>query len=153
MPRAHLHPFSKGNLVYAHRPDAKRGKFAHTWRSPYMIVGCHSGNNNYTFKPLLTRKCIELHATLMNYVHSLTRMILIRLIVQMLCLCHSSCRLLYRRLAATRLQLANRADVEDRSARRIKRRRQQAVQSQSFRKTLNANRLWLEQPPIRYLFF
>jgi hypothetical protein len=33
--------------------------------------------------------------------HSSTRMILIRLIPQMLCLFHSSCRLLYRRLAAT----------------------------------------------------
>jgi hypothetical protein len=41
---------SKGDMVYAHKPDAKRGKFAHTWRGPYMIVGCHSGNNNYTFQ-------------------------------------------------------------------------------------------------------
>jgi hypothetical protein len=104
------------------------------------------------FKPLLTRKCSELHATLMIYVHSLTRMILIRLILQMFCLFHSSCRLLYRRLATTRLQLANRADVEDRSGRRSARRRQHVVQSQAFRKTLIANGLWLEQPPIRHFF-
>jgi hypothetical protein len=39
---------SKGDLVYVHKPDAKRGEFAHTWRGPYMIFGCHSSNNNYT---------------------------------------------------------------------------------------------------------
>jgi hypothetical protein len=105
------------------------------------------------FKPLFTRKCSELHATLMIYVHSLTRLILIRLILQMLCRFYSSCRPLYRRLAPTRLHLGNRADVEDRSARRTKRRRQHVVQSQAFRKTLNANRLWLEQPPIRFFCF
>jgi hypothetical protein len=44
---------SKGDLVHAHKPDAKRGKFAHTLRGPYMIVGCHSGNNNYTLQTFI----------------------------------------------------------------------------------------------------
>jgi hypothetical protein len=45
-------PFSlsKGDLVYALKPDAKSGKFAHTWRGPYIIVGCHDGNMNYTLQ-------------------------------------------------------------------------------------------------------
>jgi hypothetical protein len=47
---------SKGDLVYAHKPDAKSGKFAHTWRGPYMIVGCHSGNNNYTLQTFIDLK-------------------------------------------------------------------------------------------------
>jgi hypothetical protein len=81
-----------------------------------MIVGCHSGNNNYTLQSFIDQKVQQTTRNLMINVHSLTRMILIRLILQMLCLFHSSCRLIYRRLAATRLQLANRADVEDGSA-------------------------------------
>jgi hypothetical protein len=47
---------SKGDLVYAHKPDVKRGKFAHTWRGPYLIVGCHSGNNNYTLETFIDQK-------------------------------------------------------------------------------------------------
>jgi hypothetical protein len=47
---------SKGDLVYAHKPDAKRLKFAYTWRGPYMIVGCHSGNNNYTYQTFIDQK-------------------------------------------------------------------------------------------------
>jgi hypothetical protein len=47
---------SKGGLVYAHKPDAKRGKFARTWRGPYMIGGCHSGNNNYTLQTFVDQK-------------------------------------------------------------------------------------------------
>jgi hypothetical protein len=47
---------SNGDLVYAHKPDAKRGKFAHTWSGPYMIVGCHSGNNNYTLLTFIDQK-------------------------------------------------------------------------------------------------
>jgi hypothetical protein len=47
---------SKGDLVYAHKSDAKRGKFAHTWRGPYMDVGCHSGNNNYTLQTFIDQK-------------------------------------------------------------------------------------------------
>jgi hypothetical protein len=47
---------SKGDLVYAHKSDAKRGKFAHTWRGPYMIVGCHFGNNNYTLQTFIDQK-------------------------------------------------------------------------------------------------
>jgi hypothetical protein len=58
--------------------------------------------------------------------------------------------LLYRRLAATRLQLANLGDVvwledqqeDDNTSHRVK----------HFDKTFNANILWLEQPPIRYFF-
>jgi hypothetical protein len=141
----------EGDLVSARKPESKRGKFAHAWRGLYMIVGSHSAIALTLFKPLLTRKCSELLATLIIYVHSLTRMILKKLILQMFCLFRSPCRPLYRRLAATRLQLANRADVEGRSARR--RRRQQVVQSQAFRKSLNANRLWLEQPPTRIIYF
>jgi hypothetical protein len=45
--------FSKGDLVYGHKPDAKGGKFAHTWRGPYIIVGCHSGNNNYIVQTII----------------------------------------------------------------------------------------------------
>jgi hypothetical protein len=48
--------FSKCDLVCAHKTDAKRGKFAHTWRGPYMIVGCHSGNNNYTLQTFIDQK-------------------------------------------------------------------------------------------------
>jgi hypothetical protein len=44
---------STGDLVYAHKPDAKRGNFTHTWRGPYMIVGCHSGNINYTIQTFI----------------------------------------------------------------------------------------------------
>jgi hypothetical protein len=47
---------SQGDLVYAHKPDAKRGNFAHTWRGPYMIVGCHSGNNNHKLQTLIDQK-------------------------------------------------------------------------------------------------
>jgi hypothetical protein len=47
---------SMGDLVYAHKPDVKRGKFAHTWRGPYMIVGCHSDNNNYTLQTFTDQK-------------------------------------------------------------------------------------------------
>jgi hypothetical protein len=88
--------FSKADLVY----DAKRGKFAHTWRGPYMIVGCHSGNNNYTLQSFIDQKKQQ---TTRNT--NVLRPFLdteIRLILQMLCLFHSSCRPLYRRLAATR---------------------------------------------------
>jgi hypothetical protein len=46
----------KGGLVFAHEQDAKRGKFAHTWRGPYMIVGCHYGNNNYTSQTFIDLK-------------------------------------------------------------------------------------------------
>jgi hypothetical protein len=47
---------SQDDLVYAHKPDAKRGKFAHTSRGPYMIVGCHSGSNNYTLHTFIDQK-------------------------------------------------------------------------------------------------
>jgi hypothetical protein len=47
---------SRNDLVYAQKPDAKRGKFAQTWRGPYMIVGCHSGNNNYTLQTFIDQK-------------------------------------------------------------------------------------------------
>jgi hypothetical protein len=53
----------------------------------------------------------------------------------------------------TRLQLANRAAVEDSSAHRMKWRRQHVAQSLAFRKTLNANRLSLEPSPIPYFFW
>jgi hypothetical protein len=75
MPRAHLHPFFKGDLVYAHKPDAKRGKFAHTWRGPYMIVGCHSGNNNYTLQTLIGQKVQRTTRKINDYIHSLTRIV------------------------------------------------------------------------------
>jgi hypothetical protein len=48
--------FSKGDLVYAPKPDAKRGKFSHTWKIPYMIVGSHSGNNNHTLQAFIDQK-------------------------------------------------------------------------------------------------
>jgi hypothetical protein len=47
---------SKGDLVYAHKPDTKRGIFAQTWRGPCMVVGCHSGNNNYTLQTFIDQK-------------------------------------------------------------------------------------------------
>jgi hypothetical protein len=141
-------PLSQGDLVYAHKPDAKRGKFAHTWRGPYMIVGCHSG----TLQTFIDQKVQRTTRNINDLRPFLGTDDSDKVDTLDACLFHSSCRLLYRRLAATRLQLANRADVGDRSARRTKRRRQHVVQSQAFRKTLNANRLWLEQPPIRCFF-
>jgi hypothetical protein len=66
---------SKGDLVYAHKPDAKRGKFAHTWRDPYMIVGCHSGNNNYTLQTLIDQKVQRTTCNINDYIHSLTRIV------------------------------------------------------------------------------
>jgi hypothetical protein len=46
----------KSDLVYDQKPDAKRGEFAQTWRGPYMIVGCHSGNINYTIQTFIDQK-------------------------------------------------------------------------------------------------
>jgi hypothetical protein len=47
---------SKGDLVYAHKPDAKRGKISHTWRGPYMIVGSHLGSRKYTLHTFIYQK-------------------------------------------------------------------------------------------------
>jgi hypothetical protein len=89
----------------------------------------------------------------MTNVLSLTRMIQISSIHQIFFLLHSSCHPLYRHLAVTRLQLANCAAVDDRSAQTTKRRRQQVKHIQALRKTLNRNRLSLEQLPLPYYYF
>jgi hypothetical protein len=143
----------KGDLVYAHKPDAKRGKFAHTWRGPFMIVGCHTSNYNYTLQTFIhqkvqriTRNIDDLRPFLdtddSDKIYTSDSLPFLQLLPSLI-----------PTYGATRLQLANRADVEDRSARRTKRRRQYVIQSQAFRKTLNANRLWSEQPPVRYFLF
>jgi hypothetical protein len=44
---------STDDLAYAHKSDAKRGNFSPTWRGPTMIVGCHSGNNNFTLQTFI----------------------------------------------------------------------------------------------------
>jgi hypothetical protein len=47
---------SKGDLVYAHKPDAKRGIFAHTWRRPHLIFVPHCGKNNYTVQNFIDQE-------------------------------------------------------------------------------------------------
>jgi hypothetical protein len=42
-----------GSLVYAHQPDPSRGKFAHEWRGPYMVIGSSTGNNNYHLQSII----------------------------------------------------------------------------------------------------
>jgi hypothetical protein len=118
-----------------------------------MIVGCHSGNNNYTLQTFIdlkvqrpTRNINDIRPFLdtddSDKIDTSDALPFPQLLPSLI-----------PTLAASRLQLANRADVEDRSARRKRTRRQHVVQSQEFRKTLNANRLWLEQPPIRCFFW
>jgi hypothetical protein len=58
---------SIGDLVYAHKTDLSRGKFAHSWRGPYMIIIMTTGNNNFRLQSFIgnhaqrtTRNIIEL---------------------------------------------------------------------------------------------
>jgi Integrase core domain len=152
---------SKGNLVYAHKPDAKRGKIAHTWRGPYMIVGCHSGNNNYTLQTFndqkvqrTTRNINDLRPFLdtddSDKVDTSDVLPFPQLLPSLIPT--SGGDTTTARKPRGRGRPLGSKNKEDRSARRTKRRRQHVVQSQAFRETLNANRLWLEQPSIRYFF-
>jgi hypothetical protein len=58
-----LASLSKNVLFYAHKLDAKRGNFARTWRGSFMIVGSHSGKNNYTHQTIIDQK---VHRTTFN---------------------------------------------------------------------------------------
>jgi hypothetical protein len=44
---------SIGALVYAHKPDLSRGKFAHSWRGPYKVIGMTTGNNNFRLQSFI----------------------------------------------------------------------------------------------------
>jgi hypothetical protein len=47
---------SKGDLIYAHKPDAKRRKFGHTCKCSDMIVRSHLDNNNYILQTFIDQK-------------------------------------------------------------------------------------------------
>jgi hypothetical protein len=134
---------SMGDLVYAHKPDAKRGKFAHTWRCPYMIVGCRSGSNNYTLQTFIdqkvqrtTRKINDLRPFLDTDDSDKI---------------DTSDALPFPQLLPSLIPTSGGDTTTARKPRgrgrplgsKNKRRRQHVVQSQAFRKTLNANRLLL----------
>jgi hypothetical protein len=44
---------SIGDLVYAHKPDLQRGKFVHSWRGPYIVIGMTTGNNNFRLQSFI----------------------------------------------------------------------------------------------------
>jgi hypothetical protein len=123
MPRAHLHLFLRVTWFMLTNRMPREGNL--NLLTPGEVLEWLPGPSRAItvtlFKHLLTpRKCSELRATLMIYIHSLTRTIVIILILQIFCLFHSPCRPLCRRLAATLLQLANRVDVGDRSGKNKK---------------------------------
>jgi hypothetical protein len=41
------------DLVYAHKSDLSRGKFAHSWRGPYMIIGMTTGNTSFRLQSFI----------------------------------------------------------------------------------------------------
>jgi hypothetical protein len=114
MHRARLHPFQKATLFML-KPDAKRGKLAHTWNGPYMIVGSHSGNDNFTLQTHVDQKVQRTTRKINDSCPYLDTDDSDRMDASDVLPFHNSCCPVYRRPAATRLQLSNRADVEDRT--------------------------------------
>jgi hypothetical protein len=44
---------SIGDVVYAHKTDLSRGKFAHSWRGPYICIGMMTGSNSFRLQSFI----------------------------------------------------------------------------------------------------
>jgi hypothetical protein len=143
---------SKGDLVYAHKPDAKRGNFSHTWRGPYMIVGCYSGSNNSTLKTFIDQK-VQRTTRNINDLRPL-------LDTDDSDKVDTSDALTFPQLLPSLIPTSGGDTTTARKPRgrgrplgsKNKKKTTTRLTDSSISKILNANRLWLEQPPIQYFF-